>query len=219
MTATDAGSDIAGGILDHDEAKAARIDAAAAHMLRRLEPIAFRVAATPAEREAGLRLRYEAVIRQGWRTPEEMPGGIEWEPDDDVAQHLIGWLDRQAIANLRILYPQPGVRLPVERVYGIELPPGRAVQIDRMCIDPAYGRRSELFMGLLCAAWLELRKHGYHEVVGFDTNAMIRLHRLLGMTLRPLCEPGRYWGEERVPTLWTLDDVTDRFFEFVYSDR
>lgn len=203
------------------EELAARIDAAAHHMLHRLAPIIFRLAATPAEREAGFRLRYDAVIRQGWRTAEEMPEGIEWEPDDDLADHLVGWHDDRAIANLRILYPQPGVRLPVERVFGIELPPsGNAVQVDRMCVDQAYSRRpSELFMGLLCAGWLEIRKRGYREVVGFDTVPMIRLHRLLGMNFFPLSEPGLYWGEERIPTLLTLDSVTERFFDFIYADR
>ena len=203
------------------EEQAARLDAAARHMLQRLAPISFRIATTPSEREAGFRLRYDAVIRQGWRTAEEMPGGIEWEPDDDLAHHLVGWLDDRPIANLRILYPQPGVPFPVERVYGIELPPGgKAVQIDRMCVNQSYSRRpSELFMGLLCAGWLEIRPLGYLEVVGFDTVAMIRLHRLLGMNFFPLSEPGLYWGEERVPTLLTLDSLTERFFNFVYDDQ
>jgi hypothetical protein len=220
MTPSDNGVGVASESRTRAEARAARIDAAAEHMLRRLEPMSFRLAVTSSEREAGLRLRYEAVIRQGWRTPEEMPEGIEWEPDDDVAHHLVGWLDSRAIANLRILYPQPGVRLPVERVYGVALPPGRAVQVDRMCVDPSYSSRpSELFMGLLCAGWLEFRKLGYQEAVGFDTVGMIRLHRLLGMNLFPLSEPGPYWGEERIPTLLTIDSITDRFFEFVYADR
>lgn len=149
-----------------------------------------------------------------------MPEGIEREPDDDLAHHLVAWLDGHAIANLRILCPQPGVPLPVEKVFGIELPPdGKALQIDRMCVDPSYSRRpSEPFMGLMCAAWLEMRRLGYLEVVGFDTVAMIRLHRLLGMNFVPLSEPVFYWGEERVPTLLTLDSLTERFFDFIYAD-
>jgi hypothetical protein len=204
-----------------EEHRAARLDAAAHHMLQRLAPISFRIAATPPEREAAFRLRYDAVIRQGWRTADDMPEGIEWEPDDDVAHHLVGWLDERPIANLRILYPQPGVPFPVEKVFGIELPPGsNVVQVDRMCVDPSYSRRpSELFMGLLCAGWLEFRQQGYLAVVGFDSVAMIRLHRLLGMNFFPLSEPGLYWGEERVPTLLTLDRITERFFDFVYAER
>jgi N-acyl-L-homoserine lactone synthetase len=202
-----------------EDALAARADAAAVHMVNRLTPVSFRLAATPAEREAAYRLRYQAVIERGWRPAADMPGGLEREPIDDQAHHLLAWLDGRPIATCRLIVPVPGVPLPLETAFEIELhPAGQVVQVDRICIDRAHaGRRSDLLLGLLCAIWQQARARGYCTVAGIHSAPMLRLFHLIGLEPTPLGQARRYWGEERYPVLFQAAHITDRFFTLIYS--
>jgi hypothetical protein len=55
-------------------------------------------------------------------------------------------------------------------------------------------------LGLLGAAWREVRLRGLHIWVGINSRSMIRLYRRLGLTLETLGPPRLHWGEERYPT-------------------
>src|SRR5688572_28987647 len=76
-----------------------RLDRATSTYLRRIAPIAFRAAETDAERRASFRMRYEAIIDQGWASPEAFPDAIEQDHLDKEAVHVIGWLGDQAVAS------------------------------------------------------------------------------------------------------------------------
>jgi N-acyl-L-homoserine lactone synthetase len=221
MTPSNAGSRVAGDILASEEAKAARIDAAAEHMLRRLKPVQFRLARTRAEREAAYRLRYRTVTERGWQPPVELTNGLECEPLDEGAHHLIGWRDGQAIANCRIICPTPGQPLPLEEFLGIRVQPvGEVAQIDRFCIDRAYSdRRGELLLGVVCATWQSVHRWGYRYITGFFSGSMIRLYQRFGLEALPIGPACFYWGEERYPALVKPIEVGERFFERIYADR
>jgi hypothetical protein len=212
---------VAGGTLEHERATAARIDAATEHMLQHLKPVEFRLARTRAEREAAYRLRYQAIIERGWEPPIELTNGLESEDIDEEAHHLIGWLDGHAIANCRITSPKPGRPLPLEQLLGIQLQPvGAVAQFDRLCIDRAYaGRRSELLLGVICAAWQFVHRWGFRYIAGFFSLSMMRLYGRFGLEAAPIGPARFYWGEERYPALIQPLTVNERFFERIYADR
>lgn len=214
-------TDTGGGLREHEAAQVARIDAAAEHMLRRLRPIEFRLARTSAEREAAYRLRYRTVTERGWQPPVALENELECEAIDERAQHIVGWRGDRAIANLRIMYPKPGQRLPIEHLYGIEVPlAGEVVQVDRICIDrDASDRRGDLLLGLLCGSWQQIYRRGYRYVVGLDTAGMIRLYERIGLVPTVLGEARLYWGEARYPSFFQPLQVNERFFERIYADR
>ncbi len=221
MTPADATGGVASGILEREEAKAARIDAAAEHMLRRLAPIEFRLARTPAEREAAYRLRYRAVTERGWQPPIELTNELECEAVDEEAHHLIAWRDGHAIANCRITCPKPGRPLPMELLLGLQVQPvGAVAQIDRLCIDRAYSdRRGELLLGVICAAWQPVHRWGFRYIAGLFSPSIIRLYRGFGLDATPLGPARFYWGEERYPATIAPLEVGERFFERIYAEH
>lgn len=219
MTHTGALGEAPGGILEGEDAKAARIDAAAEHMLRHLEPVEFRLARTPAEREAAYRLRYRAVTERGWQPPVELSNELECEALDEEAHHLIGWRDGHAIANCRITCPRPGYPLPLEQLLDIQVQPvGTVTQIDRVCIDRAFSnRRSDLLLGIICATWQLVHRWGIHHITGFYSVSMIRLYRCLGLKATIIGPARFYWGDERYPALIPALEVEERFFQRIYA--
>ena len=221
MTPADATGGVPGGILEHDEATTARIDAAIGYMLRYLAPVEFRLARTPAEREAAYRLRYRAVIERGWQPPVELRDELECEAVDEDAAHLIGWRDGHAIANSRITCPTLGQPLPIELLLGTEVHPvGAVVQIDRLCVDRVHSdRRGELLLGMVCATWQLVHRWGFRYISGFFSPSMIRLFRGFGLEAIPLSPARFYWGEERYPVIIAPLEVGERFFERIYAAR
>jgi N-acyl-L-homoserine lactone synthetase len=202
-----------------DDAAALRLDAAADHMVRRLAAVRFRLTHTESERDAAFRLRFRAVVERGWRPAGDMKDGLEREELDDHADHLVGWLGDLAIANCRIIYPRPDTPQPMEREFGVDLlPTGNVVQLDRVCVDRERSdRRSDLLIALLCAAWREIRGHGYRHVGGIDSAAMLRLYRRVGLEHTVIGAPREYWGEPRYPVQFSSSSVTPLFYERVYA--
>lgn len=69
------------------------LDALAADILRRAG-YRFTLATDPASREAAYRLRYEAVIHEGWARPEDLPDGLERVWGEPRAPVRFGGIDQ-----------------------------------------------------------------------------------------------------------------------------
>ena len=153
-----------------------------------------RVDATPA-----FRLRAEAVAMAGWRTLEEMPGGLEIDEYDDRAVHVVGWDGARAAAAGRIVLP-PGP-LPTEDACGVRVhPEGRVVDVGRMVVAPGdRGPGHGVFGALLASLYLEVRRRGFEVACGMMSPAVRVMCRQLGITLELLGEDRSYWGDLRAP--------------------
>ncbi len=178
-------------------------------LVARVAPVQFRLAATDAEREATFRLRANVVLKYGWKTAAELGGDQERDEYDDRALHLAGWRDDRLAATGRLIPPAPGKPLPVETEYNLIVEPrSRAVQIDRLIVDPAVRDRGHhLFIALLVAAARETLYLGYDTYCGFETRPMIRLMRLIGLPVTILGPAQSYWGEDRFPARFDLRDA------------
>ncbi|HUP73315.1 MAG TPA: hypothetical protein VM282_09720 [Acidimicrobiales bacterium] len=75
-------------------------------------PFRYSVAENAAEREIAFRLRYRALVEQGWRAPADDVIEVEEDEYDARAIHVVGWDDITPIATGRIVLP-PGL-LPTE---------------------------------------------------------------------------------------------------------
>jgi len=199
------------------EAASVRVDRAAAEYVRRIAPITFRLAVSETELRAAFRLRYEAVIDQGWGRPAEFPDGIEREIADDKAVHLVGWSESRPVTNCRLILPRGGSLLPIEKAFDLRVEPcGQVAQIDRVCISRDMGGRSVALMWtLLSAAWLELRSRGFSVVVGLNSVAMTRLYEHIGLGCEVLAPARSWWSEERYPVRFSALDVGPRYFDFL----
>jgi hypothetical protein len=180
-----------------------RLDAIAGSFLAALAPIRYAVASSDSECEQVFRLRFRAVIDRGWLKPEDLPGGIERETDDDRAVLVGAWDGTTPVAAARLIFPVDGQRLPVETAFGLDLTPyDMAVQVDRMTVDRAFrDRGSRLLLGLIARCWLEIRARGFHIWTGIDSPGMFRLYRKLGFEATILGPSRTYWGEDRFPIL------------------
>jgi N-acyl-L-homoserine lactone synthetase len=189
--------------------KLAYFDELARRVLARTAPVHYRRATSAEDRTAIFRLRYQAVIDRGWARPADLPDGLERDDDDDRAHFVGGWDGATLVAAARLIFPAPGMPLPVERVFGVEVAPrDRVAHVDRIAVARAHSDAgSRLLLGLIAATWLEMRARGAHVWVGIDSPGTLRLYRRLGFAMKTLGPPRRYWDEERYPV--RADPATD----------
>jgi hypothetical protein len=176
-------------------------DILAAQLVRAVAPFQLRVATTPSERDAILRLRYAVVVEHGWAEATNMPDGLEHDAFDEEALHLGAWDGAILAGTIWLVFPQPGRLLPTEEAYGMRIPPdGRVVDASRIAIDRRYRSAShQLLMALSAQSWLEMRACGYQELAATAKEDILALVQALGFNTQVLRSAQWYCGEPRVP--------------------
>jgi hypothetical protein len=107
--------------LRNDDQALVKVDALATMAVGWVAPIHFTVAQSEAERQAAYRLRYQTVIERGWLKPEDLPNGVEYDKYDDQAIQILGWDGEKAVATCRLILPAPGLRLPTEVAFDLQV--------------------------------------------------------------------------------------------------
>jgi hypothetical protein len=176
----------------------------------------FAVATTDADRDVAYRLRYAAVIDQGWPHDAPIADGREQDLYDERAVHVVGWDGESPIATGRLVLP-PG-SLPTEDVCGIIVEPhGHVADVGRMTVARSHqgGAGHSVFLALLARLYLEVRNHGFEVACGIMSPRMRSLLRLLGLQLDVLGDDRPYWGEARAPVRFAVtintSSLTDRW--------
>ena len=192
-------------------ATVAMIDVVAARGLALAAPIRFGVAQSSEEREATLRLRYEVSIERGYARPEDLPDGLERDAYDDCSVHVMGWHGNQLATTARLVFPQPGLRLPTEVAFDLDIEPrGQVVDMGRVIVARDVERSAgqhRILAALFAYCWTQVRARGLVYVcAAFATSASIRLYRYMGFQITPLASPHYYWGEERYPVRFDILD-------------
>jgi hypothetical protein len=178
------------------------LDALARDVLRTLGGLEFRAASASAELDASYRLRYEAVVANGWASPGDHPDGLERDADDERAICVVCLDGGTVVGTLRLVTREPGRLLPAERDFDLRLESAGAVcDAGRVVVAPSHrGALSHLVLtGLLARGWLEARALGCERFVGVASPQAIGLYEGLGMKVAVLGPPRPYWGEERQP--------------------
>ena len=175
------------------------------------------VAGTEAEREACYRLRYRCAIEEGWADPAELPDGMERDPYDDEAVHICAWHGSELAGTVRLVFPRPGLTLPIERDFGVELrPPGKVVDGGRLVVAQRY-RASlgyRVLATLFSRCWLIARERGLSWFASVAPDRVIKLYRRSGLIVEVIGEPREFWGAERHPFLLTIIGADpERFFK------
>ncbi|MGZ4596041.1 MAG: hypothetical protein ACXV3V_03870 [Actinomycetes bacterium] len=167
-------------------------------------PYRFTVAATPAERATAYRIRFGAVLAEGWAPADAFPDGLEHDEYDDAAVHVVGWDGDNPVSAGRLVLP-PGP-LPTEQSCGLTVEPrARVVDVGRMSVVPSYQtHRHAAFIALLCRLYLEMRASGYEVACGMMSPRVRGLLRQLGLQLEVLAPDRVYWGEPRAPVRFAL---------------
>ena len=176
-------------------------DAWSRWLLVRAAPIRFQIAQTPAEREVIYRLRYQTAIAHGWTQPEDFPDGLEHDAYDESALHIVGWDGLVLAASARLVFPSPGVPLPTEKTFGLEIEPrGQVVEWSRLIVTRPYSdREHRSVLGLMGACWLEMRGRGFDYICSPLSAPVIKLFRVIGLCTSTLGPPRNYGGEARYP--------------------
>lgn len=177
------------------------MDRVARDLLDMTAPVRFAVATSVADQTAVYQLRYRVSCEEGWLEPSAAPDGLEKDDFDDRAIHLVGWDDRTLAATARLVLPHPGHRLPTEEAFELTIvPPGEVVDLGRGIVAPAYrGRGHGVFFGLLAAAWLQARAHGFTQLCGTTAPSMLPNYRAMGFHVEVLGEARHWWGDQRLP--------------------
>ena len=177
------------------------VDRLAAEAVAAAAPVRIAIAASPTDRDAVFRLRYQHVIQAAWATPEELPDEREQDGFDARAVHIVAWSGDQAVGTCRLVFPDPTERLPVEAVFELVVEPLRsAPTLDRLLVQPGH-RGGAVTSALLGCAWQELGRRGFESASAIATEPVMRLLRALGLELTVLGGPRLYWGEERYAVL------------------
>lgn len=179
----------------------ATADELSRRLIERAEPIRFALAESPEELRAVFTLRHATVVEEGWRSAEELPDSLERDEYDDEALQVAAW-DGDALAGtLRVIFPQPGRLLPVEKSYGLVVEPnGEVVGAGRVIVAHDHRQQGhEVLGGLSAMAWLLMRQGGFQWAAGTATEEILGLFHHLGFEVAVLGEPRSYWGEERYP--------------------
>ena len=177
------------------------VDQLAAEAVAAAAPVRIAIAASPADRDAVYRLRYQHVIQVAWATSEDLPDEREQDGFDARAVHLVAWSGDQAVGTCRLVFPDPTERLPVEAVFELVVEPLRsAPTLDRLLVEPGH-RGGTLTSALIARAWQELRRRGFESASAIATEPVMRLLRGLGLEITVLGGPRVYWGEERYAVL------------------
>ena len=178
------------------------LDALVTRMLAR-SPFEYRVAADDSERGVAYRLRGGAVIDRGWRSADDLPGGMERDQYDERAVQVIGWDGNVAMSTGRVVLP-PG--LPTEEACGIVVEPrGEVVDVGRMCVARDYqDLEHAALIGLMCRLYLTMREHGYRVACGMMSAPARSLMGLFGLQLEILGPERVYWNESRAPVRFSL---------------
>ncbi len=190
------------------------LDLACARILESAAPLRVEPARSAAEREACYRLRYRCVVDEGWAEASEFPDATERDPYDDHSVQICAWEGSELAGMVRLVFPRPGLTLPIEEEFGVELrPPGEVVDGGRLVVAPKH--RAELGHRVLAAlfsrCWLIAREQGLGRFASAAPDRVIRLYRRAGIRVEVLGEPRSFWGEERRPILLTGADPA-RFF-------
>lgn len=189
----------------HEPPTAALIvaDQLAQSIVAAADPIRFDVAHTELEREAVYRLRFQTVMERGWAQPDDIPDGLERDHYDQNATHIVGWDGDILAATSRLVLPAPGVLLPTEEGFELQVEPrGRVADMSRQIVARDYSStRHKVFAALLAKTWLEMRTYGYSLVCGDFSPTVMRLYRLMGFDVRLLGPTRKFWGEDRAPIL------------------
>jgi N-acyl-L-homoserine lactone synthetase len=184
-------------------------DALASALLDRARPVRFRVASTDEELEAVFRLRYRISVERRWKSPDEMPNGIERdEYDDDDAAQIGGWDGGTLVATARVVYPVAGRRLPTEESFDVVAEPkGRVADASRLIVAPEYRDPERRVLGGLAASiWIAMAARGCPWAAVAVTDRIIELCKTLGFDVVVLGPPREYWGEQRRPALLSPPD-------------
>jgi N-acyl-L-homoserine lactone synthetase len=181
---------------------AAALDGLAEQVLANLAPLSFDTARTAADVDAVLRMRYECVIEMGWGRPEDFPDGRERDEYDEGATFVVCRDGPAIVGSHRLVWPEAGRPLPLEREFGILIdPPGEAADAGRLVIAPDYRGLDghPVLAGLVGRCWLEARRRGYSRVVAGASSKLIDIYTGVGVRITVLGPSKVHWGEERTP--------------------
>jgi N-acyl-L-homoserine lactone synthetase len=194
--------------------EAEAVDRACAQVLESAEPLRVEPGCSAAEREACFRLRYRCVVENGWADPSDLPDGTERDAYDDIAVHICAWNGSELAGTVRLVFPRPGLTLPIEKEFGVELrPPGEVVDGGRLVVAPEHRGDADhrVLAALFSSCWLRARERGLHRFASVSPDRIVALYRRLGLNVEVLGEPRAFWGEERRPILLTGADPVALF--------
>ena len=187
-----------------------RIDLLIQQVLRLTHPLHFGQPQSPGQLEAALRLRFQTAVSQGWIAAGDFPSGLETDPYDDVALHIVALDGSTVVGTTRIVLPASGRRLPIEEAFAWQSD-GRTVDVGRACVDSQYREGTHrVFLGLLAAVWTEMRNRGFTQCCGVVSAKVMLLYKRLGLEVSRLAPPRIYWGEERWPVLVRPQEAGDQ---------
>jgi len=164
----------------------------------------FTLATDDATREIAYRLRYQAVVDQGWQVGSDYPDDCEQDAYDVRAVHVLAWDADTPVATGRLV-PPPG-RLPTEDGCGITVEPhGQVVDVGRMTVARTHqGLGHSGFISLLARLYLEVRAREFEYACGIMSARARSVLRLLGLPVELLGNDRPYWGELRAPVRFSV---------------
>jgi N-acyl-L-homoserine lactone synthetase len=180
------------------------LDRACAQVLEAASQLEVEPASSAAQREACFRLRFHCVVEHGWAGPADFPDGMERDAYDELATHVGAWKGSELAGTVRLLFPQRGLLLPIEKEFGVELrPPSEVVDGGRLVVAPRYRGEAghRVLAALFSRSWQLARTEGLCRFAALAPDGIIGLYRALGIRVKVLGEPRPFWGEERQPIM------------------
>ncbi len=185
------------------DTKLTTLDLLASRLVERALPVRFRLATSSFDLEQVFRLRYQVVVEKGWAKAENFPEDTERDAYDERAVHILALDDGKLVGTIRLVFPQPGSRLPTEEAFDLVFEPKEGVaDIGRVCVAPSYrGQNWRILSALLGQTWIEMHNRGCTCALAAITPSTARVYMSWGLKLKVLGSPSNQWGKERYPAL------------------
>jgi N-acyl-L-homoserine lactone synthetase len=180
------------------------LDRVCAQLIETAAPLRVEPARSADDRESCFRLRYRCIVEQGWAPPSDFPDGMEHDEYDELATQVCAWDGSELAGTVRLVFPQHGLVLPIEKEFGVELrPAGEVVDGGRLVVASRHRGEAghRVLAALFARCWQLARARGLSRFAAVAPDGIVALYRSQGMRIELLGEPRLFWGEERRPII------------------
>jgi N-acyl-L-homoserine lactone synthetase len=165
-----------------------------------------RTVTTPEDLLLCKRLRARVYVKElGWVAAADLVDGVETDPWDDLSTHACATVGADVVGTFRVILP--GIGLPVQEHFGIDIDPGRrSAELSRLIVDRPH-RSGPAMLALLRWAYHRLIEHTVDDAYAILEEPFLERLIDLGFPFRVIGRPSWIFRSWNVPVALTVAEI------------